>query len=463
MLTYTLAASDERPLYEQLVSFLREDILSGRILSGAHLPSKRSFAANLGISSITVEAAYNRLIDEGYVRSEPKRGYFVTELAGRPQAEPGPAAEISLPEKRSAVRLDLSGNRTPAERFPFSVWTHLMRETVNDLAEELLAPSPCGGVRELRAAIAGHLSSFRGMRVDPDQIIVGAGTEYLYGLLIQLLGRDRVFCLEDPGYRKIAQIYSSHGVICRWAEMDDAGMTVTGLEAAGADVAHISPTHHFPTGITMPVGRRYELLSWAAGAEGRIIIEDDYDSEFRLTGRPIPSLQSIDEHCRVIYVNTFSKTLAATIRISYMVLPPHLANEYYRRLAFYSCTVSNFDQYTLARFISGGYFEKHLNRMRLYYARLRRQLLQRIAESPLADRITVRERDSGLHFLLQLQTSRSDDELRALLDERGVNLLPLAVYYRAPELAPPHTFILNYSALQVAELDQALRILEELL
>ena len=402
-------------------------------------------------------------MDEGYVRSEPKKGYFVTELAGRdPLPEPKPAAAIRMPQP-AGVPLDLSGTRTPAERFPFSVWTHLMRETVNDVGEALLIPSPCGGVRPLREAIAAHLSSFRGMQVDPDQIIVGAGTEYLYGLLIQLLGQDRVFCLEDPGYRKIAQIYSSHGVTCRWAPMDEAGMTVSGLERAGADIAHISPTHHFPTGITMPVTRRYELLSWAGARDGRYIVEDDYDSEFRLTGRPIPSLQSIDDLGRVIYMNTFSRSLAATIRISYMVLPPKLANEFYERLSFYSCTVSSFDQYTLARFISGGWFEKHLNRMRLHYARLRRQILQQIADSPLSDRVTVEERDSGLHFLLRIQTAHPDEELRAMLSSRGVNLLPLAVYYHAPERAPAHTFVLTYSALDAAELADALGILAEII
>lgn len=238
---------------------------------------------------------------------------------------------------------------------------------------------------------------------------------------------------------------------------------VSALEASGADIVHISPTHHFPTGITMPISRRYELLRWAESAGNRFIIEDDYDSEFRLNGRPVPSLQSIDSSGRVIYMNTFSKTLAATVRISYMVLPPELAGRYYSALSFYSCTVSNFEQYTLSRFISGGYFEKHLNRMRLSYARLRRQLLDLIASSPLSPRLTVLERDSGLHFLLKIRTSRSDAALRKQLTERGVGLLPLSAYHRHPEDAPPHTFVVNYSALSAEKLEAALRILAELI
>jgi GntR family transcriptional regulator/MocR family aminotransferase len=463
VLTYTLSSDSNRPLYEQLCDFLRRDILSGRLPSGTRLPSKRSLSGNLGVSSITVESAYNRLIDEGFVRSEPKRGYFVSDLSGRDlHPTEAPAVSIRLPEAPETA-LDLSGNRVPAARFPFSVWAHLMRETINERGEALLLPSPCGGVRPLREAIAAHLRSFRGMSVDPDQIIVGAGTEYLYGLLIQLLGKDRVYCLEDPGYRKIAQIYASSGAFCRWASMDESGISVAGLEAAGTDVVHISPTHHFPTGITMPVSRRYELLSWASRAPGRTIIEDDYDSEFRLTGRPIPSLQSIDTDDRVIYMNTFSKTLASTIRISYMILPPALANRYYDRLSFYSCTVSSFEQYCLARFLSGGWFEKHLNRMRLFYTRLRRELLQVIADSPCADRLAVVERDSGLHFLLQIRTEVPDSLLLQRLHSRGISLMPLSAYYRSPQDAPDHTFILNYSSLSPADLAHALRILSDLI
>ena len=481
LLTYSLTSENPRPLYEQLSELLRQDILAGRLTAGSRLPSKRSLSENLGVSTITVESAYNLLIDEGYVTSEPKRGYYVAELAFQQapleigssaaaafEIRPDDTVKISSKSAASAADsetelLDLSGNRAPEDRFPFTVWARLLRNTINDLGPELLLPSPCGGVRPLREAIAAHLQSFRGMRVDPDCIIVGAGTEYLYGLLIQILGRDRIYCLENPGYRKAAQIYSSNGAECRWAPLDDEGMTVAGLEAAEADVAHISPTHHFPTGITMPVGRRYELLAWAAAKEGRFIIEDDYDSEFRLTGRPIPSLESIDRNDRVIYMNTFSKTLASTVRISYMVLPPQLAKRYYEQLSFYSCTVSNFEQYTLASFIGDGYFEKHLNRMRLFYARLRRQLLQQIASCPAADRIRVLERDSGLHFLLQFQTERSDEDLQDRLLQEGIRLNPLSVYYLRPEDAPDHTYLLSYSALSPAALDYALTVLSGVL
>lgn len=489
LLTYSLTNEDTRPLYEQLTDALMRDILSGTLPAGSRLPSKRSLAENLGVSSITVEAAYNRLIDGGLVTSVPRSGYFVEEIplrelaagagAGRtPEkahghegngfsgvlpARPGAGVSSDAEGSGTSPLLDLSGNRAPADRFPFSVWTRLLRSTVNDLGPELLQPSPGGGVYPLREAIAAHLRSFRGMETDPGCIIVGAGTEYLYGLLIQLLGRERIYCLEDPGYRKPAQIYRAAGAECRWAPLDRDGLTVSGLDASGADIAHISPTHHFPTGITMPVSRRLELLRWAAARENRYILEDDYDSEFRLTGRPVPSLKSIDRDGKVIYVNTFSKTLASTVRISYMVLPPELAEEFFRRLQFYSCTVSTFEQYTLAKFIAEGYFEKHLNRMRRYYARLRRELLRQISEGPAADRIRVLERDSGLHFLLQLDTGRSDEALYKALLSQGIRLNPLSSYYLNPSEAPEHTFLLSYSDLSPEDLGRALPVLAGLL
>ncbi len=464
MLTYTLSSLDSRPLYEQLADALKKDILTSVLSGGSRLPSKRSLAKHLGISTITVETAYNLLIDEGYLWSEPKRGYFVTELSLRPSVtESHSSARIQPPPERIHVETELSGAHSPGRSFPFSVWARLLRETIRDQGEKLLTPSPCCGILPLREAIASHLAAFRGMQVDPDQIIVGAGTEYLYGLLIQLLGKDRSYCLEDPGYPKIAQIYEANGAVCHLASLDDAGMTIDGLLASGCDVAHISPTHHFPTGITMPLSRRYEMLSWASDAEKRYIIEDDYDSEFRLNGKPVPSLQSIDKNGCVIYMNTFSKTLTSTIRISYMVLPPALANRFYGHLSFYSCTVSTFEQYTLARFLNEGYFEKHINRMRLFYARLRKELLQCIESSPLSSSVSVIERDSGLHFLLQIRTDCTDDRLLSSLMDRGVHLLPLSVYYRDPASAPAHTFLIHYASLTVGELGRALQILADIL
>lgn len=458
MLTYDLSRVPKGALYETLYKDIRDDIRTGVLTAGEKLPSKRMLAKNLGISTITVESAYAQLISEGYVYSLPKRGYFVAHIAPQTQVQPRHAAQMPVvqPQARVQWRVDFSRNQTDPAQFPFATWRKLLRETIAENSQALMERSPSGGVLALRRAIAGHLHDFRGLEVKPEQIIVGAGTEYLYTLLIQLLGRDKIYCTENPGYRKIPQIYRAQGVECRFAEMDADGISVQALRAAGADIAHVGPTHQFPTGITMPVSRRYELLGWASEAADRYIIEDDYDSEFRLHGRPIPALQSLDVSGKVIYMNTFTKSLAATIRISYMVLPPALANRFYERLAFYACTVSNFEQFTLARFLSEGYFEKHINRQRLFYARKRQLVLDAIAQSPLAAQAEIIEQDSGLHFLLALDTKKSDAAVTDCLAASGIHLSALSEYYETNAPACSHRFLLGFASLDTATLASAL-------
>ena len=298
------------------------------------------------------------------------------------------------------------------------------------------------------------------MNVTEDQIIIGAGTEYLYGLLIQLLGQDKKYALEDPGYVKMAKVYQSHLVSIAYIPMDEGGIQVDALRSSGADILHVSPSHHYPTGVTTPIGRRYELLGWANERDDRYIIEDDYDCEFRLAGRPIPSLQSIDRLDKVIYMNTFTKSLASTIRISYMVLPKRLLARFQERLGFYACTVSNFEQYTLAEFIHKGYFEKHINRMRNYYRGKRDALLKAISQNPLSEKVHIHEADAGLHFLVQIDTALSDQELISRAAACGIRLSCLSQYYHASQEEPDsdpvnqmqepirHAVLVNYSGLE---------------
>ena len=296
----------------------------------------------------------------------------------------------------------------------------------------------------------------------PEQIIIGAGTEYLYGLLIQLFGQDKVYAVENPGYHKIAKIYENSRVKYCYIPISAKGIDALELESSGAQIVHLSPSHHFPTGIVTPIGTRYELLAWATRQPGRYIIEDDYDSEFRLSGKPIPTLQSIDQSERVIYMNTFTKSLSSTIRISYMVLPKHLLEQFAKRLSFYSCTVSNFEQYTLARFIEDRYFEKHINRMRTYYRKIRDELLDAIANSALATHCNIAEEDSGLHFLLHIDTSLPDDALSAKAKECGLHLSFLSEYYEkgSPNI-PAHTLIINYSGLTSEKIPQVITLLSK--
>ena len=448
MLTYELKKSSGVPLYEALYRCIRGDILSGKLAADTKLPSKRALAENLEISKITVETAYGQLLEEGYIRSAEKKGYFVEPIL---QNRPAP---VPTPRVEETVEVG-----TGPEQFPFSVWSRLQREVVLDYGEKLLLPLQNQGSYELRRAIADHLAQFRGMNVDPGNILVGAGTDFLYNLLIQLLGRDKTYAVEEPGYDKIRKIYAAGGVACVSAELDEQGVVPESLKTA--QVLHISPAHHFPTGIVTPVSRRQELLRWASGQDG-YIIEDDYDSEFRFDAHPMPTMMSLDGSGRVVYMNTFSKSLAPSIRISYLVLPEGLMGQFRERLGFYSCTVSSFEQYTLARFLSRGHFEKHINRMRRFYRRRRNKIMELLAQSPFASRLQVREEEAGLHFLVKVDTDLPDEALVALCRDAGLPVRTLGSYYHteAPEEVA-HTLVINYAALREEDIRQALENLRE--
>lgn len=484
MLTLNLEPNKPQPIYMQIYQYIKNEILLHHLTPGTKLPSKRSLATQLGISTITVEGAYGQLVSEGYIYARLKSGYFVSPVENYRQSmnffDQQQINNNNPPKKNTSSywegsiipqdskknsemndsttvpaphRVDLSSNSLLAENFPFSIWSRLLRHTISEKQQLLLTQSPTAGVAPLRQAIANHLHHFRGMDISPEQIVIGAGTEYLYELLIKLIGRDKIYCVEDPGYQKLRRIYRDNGACCIALPIDQQGMSVTALNTVSCDVIHISPSHHFPTGIITPISRRYELLGWAASGP-RYIIEDDYDTEFRLVGRPIPSLFSIDMSNKVIYMNTFSKSLASTIRISYMVLPKPLMEEFNNKLNYLSCTVSTFEQYTLAEFINQGYFERHINRMRNNYKKLRQQLLKALTSHPDHERIKILQQSSGLYFLLQIDTSLSDRDLQARLRQKGLMLQPLQHYYQNRQAAPEHTFVVNYSSIASTDIHQ---------
>lgn len=457
MLTYSFASLGSDSLYQHLYKCIKNDILQGVLAPGDKMPSKRSFAKNLNISTITIENAYSQLMAEGYIYSIPKKGYFISDITNSVQPKSGLNSEnIVAAANSSAYFADFLSNSTNHVNFPFSIWAKIMREIISEKSEALMTNPPSGGIIELRQAISDYLHEFRGMTVSPNQIIIGAGTEYLYGLLIQLLGHDKTFAVEDPGYKKIAQVYSSNAVKCSFIPLDESGISISALEDSKADIVHISPSHHYPTGIITPISRRYELLGWASKSESRYIIEDDYDCEFRLLGKPIPALQSIDVMEKVIYMNTFTKSLASTIRISYMVLPKHLLDKFYSKLGFYSCTVSNFEQYALAKFIKDGYFEKHINRMRNFYRNQRDLILECIKKSPLSSSVIIKEENSGLHFLMQLNTSISDDTIIHRAEQEGLRISCLSQYYHNNTYSAAHTVIINYSGIEPNKVQEAI-------
>ena len=459
MLTYSMDARGNTPLYEYLYRCIRDDILSGVLAAGEKLPSKRALADHLHLSDITEEGAYQQLEAEGYVYTQPKRGFFVAEVE-RPRP-PAISVSAAAPEMAGKTwRLDLKSNRVDTARFPVSVWARLTRQVLSEDGGALLRPVPHQGLPALRQAIARDLRDYKGMAVSAEQVVVGAGAEYLYLLLAQLLGPDTVLAVEDPGYPKIRLVYGKCGARCRPVPLDSQGLDMGALAASGATAVHLSPSHHYPTGLVTPIGRRQELLRWASDTGG-IIIEDDYDSEFRFSGRPIPTLQSIDGEGRVIYMNTFSQTISPAMRVGFMVLPPRLLERYRRELDFYACTVPALDQHVLGRFLAGGHYEQHLSRMRKEYRDRRAGVLEAFRSSPFAGRISISEQGAGLHFLLNLRTARSDQVLRARAEELGVRLGFLSEYAAVPDPAYAHTLVINYAGLDGSRLPEAMDLLSE--
>ncbi len=491
MITCDFQLRGNMSLCEYLYSTIKELVRDGSLKIGEKLPSKRSLASHLGVSVITVANAYARLISEGYMYSVEKKGFFAASdyvdvpeasqrvdfSAGEQAREPSVVGEgasgESSRDKKNTLLADFRTNAINVDKFPFSVWNAAMRDVLKEPHESLLRSPPPQGVYELRREIAEYLRCFRDMDVDPSQIIIGAGTEYVTFIVVSIFGRNAVYCVENPGYRKIASVFQMNGAHCVPVNVDDEGIDVRAVRESGASVVHVSPSHHFPTGTVMSLNRRRELLSWAAADENHFIIEDDYDSEFRFTGRPLETLFGAaskggaecgngvgaaksadttgDTSCgagkngntddkafnaasasgagHVIYTNTFSKTLSPSFRISYMVLPPPLAEKFRKNNGFLTCPVSVFEQSALSRFMQNGSYEKHIIRMKNYYRNLRNSLIQSISVSPLAHISSIREQNAGLHFLLEFNAPVSGKRLQRSFLENGLDIPLLSEYW----------------------------------
>ena len=450
MLTYPLPLPG-KSLSQSLYACIREDILSGRLSAGEKLPSKRALAEHLQVSKTTVENAYYQLTAEGYVCSAAKRGYFVEQVERRlPRSAPVPVrkAEILPP-----ALTDLSRGSAVPGLFPFSVWAKLGRRVLSDRQEALLEPVPFQGTGALRLAIARYLGEERGLSIDPENMVIGAGSEYLYGLLVRFFGPELRYGVEDPGFPKIRKIYRANSAQCVPIPLDGKGVRMSSLEEAAVQVLHITPSHSYPSGQVTPLQRRQELLAWAEEGPGRYIIEDDYDSEFRFDTRPLPSLQGMaGADGPVVYLSTCSRSLAPSIRIAYMVLPEQLLPAWHAKYALYSGTVSRFEQQTLARFITGGYFTRHLARERVAYKARRDALTKALREAFAPEELHLTGLHTGLHLLAELRAPPPDDALRAAAEAEGVRLSLLSDYdLTGGGAALGGTLVLGYGSLPDAD------------
>ena len=451
VLTVPLDECAAMPLYLQLYAYIREEILTGRIPSGARLPSKRNLAAHLQISRNTVQNGYDQLVDEGYITAVPKSGYYVNKLDDmiRIGSNP-PQVSVAEPAKNDCI-VDFSPHGVDRENFPFHAWRRLIWETIDECDPDLLSSGDPQGEPPLRAAISAYLHESRGVNCSPDQILFGSGTEYLFQLLIQLFEPDRLYALENPGYEKLGQIFHSSRAAYTAVELDEHGMLPGALRRSGAQIACVTPSHQFPTGTIMPVSRRVHLLNWAGEAHNRYLVEDDYDSEFKYAGKSIPALQGLDETGHVIYMGTFSKALAPSMRISYMVLPSILLKEYRCKLSFYRCPVSLMEQKALNRFIREGYFERHLNKMRVLYRKKREFFVSSLSRQLPAAAIVGA--NAGLHLLLQPKNGMTERQLIDSARKQGVRVYGLSQYATGPLTTPAHpTLLLGFAALKTEEI-----------
>ena len=459
-LTMELDVKSDRPLYEQIYQFIKEEIQRGRLPSGEKLPSTRKLSLHLQVSRSTVDMAYGQLLSEGYIESIPCRGYFVSQLDGicRIQTEEGRISE-GKKEEKPRFRYDFSPNGVDLGSFPFNAWRKLSRQVLMDDNKELFMLGAPQGEEILQQAIAAYLHQARGVSCKPEQVIIGAGTDYLLMLLCALWGQSRRIAMENPTYRRAFRALQTLGNDMRAVSMDQEGMQVEALLESGADVAYVMPSHQYPLGTVMPMKRRMRLLRWAEEEPDRFIIEDDYDSEFRYRGKPIPSLQGFDRNGRVIYLGTFSKSIAPAIRVSYMVLPPRLLAIYRERGTAFASTVSRVDQMIVAGFLREGYYERHLNKMRALYRSRHDALLEGLREIP---RTEIRGENAGVHLLVSFTGGLGEEEAIRLAAKEGVRVYGLSAFYTG-EMPKDgvRTVILGYANMETEEIRQAAALLKK--
>lgn len=457
MFNLTFAPQGQAPLYRQLYETLRREIAQGGLSGGERLPSKRALAAHLGLSLNTVDAAYQMLIAEGYVESRPRQGVFVCPQGARDLVPPPDGAGEIVPDAPPRPRwlYDFSTSSIDVSLFPDRTWARISREVLRD-APRLLNHGDPQGDECLRSAVAQYLHEYRGVRCRPAQVVIGAGTEYLLGLAVRLLGEGASVAIEDPGYMKPRRVLQNSGVATAGVPVDAQGMDPGRLLASGCTAAYITPSHQFPTGVTMPAPRRAALLRWAAQTGG-FLLEDDYDSEFRFDGRPIPALQGLDDSGRVIYIGTFSKSLAPSIRVAYLVLPERLLEGWRDRFGAYSSTVPRLEQHTLSRFMAGGHFARHINRIRSAY-RGRRDALVAALRRELGGLAVPQCVHTGLHMPVALANGMDEPALKASAAAQGVRLTVLGDYrLHSPSGAP--TVILGYGGLTADDIEKAVSLL----
>lgn len=449
----------------QIYEYIKKEIRTGKLRRNERLPSTRSLAEYLQVARSTVDLAYSQLLAEGYIESKPYKGYFVCNMEelfdlekqavmhAVKKTERVSAVQTSV--EKTTMKFDFSPHAISMKEFPFATWKKITKEILIDANSEMFALGDARGDYELRETIGRYLHAARGVNCDPEQIIIGAGNDYLLMLLEKILGANVCVAMENPTYRRAYQVFKSFGYRIDLLPMDENGIQMEALYQSGAKVAYVMPSHQYPTGVVMPIRRRMELLKWAEAEEGRYLIEDDYDSEFRYKGKPVPALQASDQSGKVIYLGTFSKSIAPAIRVGYLVLPKMLLEKYRENCGFYASTVSRIDQRILNEFIKDGYFERYLNKMRKAYKEKHDYLLEQL--TCFESTFDFSGENAGLHILLTAKKEIPAKELITAAEEEGIK-----IYGVSDSLLGNvnekylHTVMLGYGALEKYEIKEGI-------
>lgn len=462
MFTIHLNSKLNTPLYEQIYRYIKNEIKIGALAYGEKLPSTRSLATHLQVSRNTIDMAYGQLLSEGYIESKEKKGYFISEVTELVQYPSNKKTnKVALNENKKKYKYDFSPFVIDINSFPYNTWRKISKNCFLE-NKDIFLKGLGQGDEPLRLAITKYLHESRNVNCSKEQIIIGAGTDYLLQLILQLLPSKSHIAMENPSYKKAYKIFNGLNYQVTPIDLDTNGMNIKELSTIDANIAYVTPSHQYPIGIVMPIKRRLELLNWASSNENRYIIEDDHDSEFRYKGKPIPALQGLDANGKVIYLGTFSRAIAPGIRIAYMVLPNDLLKIYKNQYSYYSSTVSRVDQSILTTFIEEGYFERHLNKMRKIYKYKHDLLINSL--KVFGDNIEILGENAGLHLVLKIHLKLTESEIIQIAEKNNIRLYGLKEYYikETSKIYVP-TILLGYANMSEKEITDGIQLLKKVL